>query len=65
MSGRLALLDEDNGFAIAARKIAVTHPLLKEQDDRNPRVNWDSATVAAKSTVLTTLQAVQDMSNGI
>ena len=59
--GQLALLNEDNGFAIAARKIAVTHPLLKEQDDRNPRVNWDSATVAAKSTVLTTLQALQDM----
>lgn len=60
--GQLALLNEDDGFAIIARKIAVTHPLLKEQKKRNPRVNWDSATVAAKSTVLTTLQALQDMS---
>ncbi|MCU0547681.1 MAG: DGQHR domain-containing protein [Oscillatoriaceae cyanobacterium Prado104] len=60
--GQLALLNEDNGFAIAARKIAVTHPLLKDQDNRNPRINWDSATVAVKSTVLTTLQALQDMS---
>jgi DGQHR domain-containing protein len=60
--GQLALLNEDNGFAICARKIAVTHPLLKEQDDRSPRVNWDSATVAAQSQVLTTLQALQDMS---
>lgn len=59
--GQLALLNEDNGFAICARKIAVTHPLLKEQDDRSPRVNWDSATVAAQSQVLTTLQALQDM----
>lgn len=60
--GQLALLNEDDGFSIIARKVAVTHPLLREQSDRNPRVNWDSATVAAKSTVLTTLQALQDMS---
>ncbi|MGK7874510.1 MAG: DGQHR domain-containing protein [Xenococcaceae cyanobacterium] len=60
--GQLALLNEDNGFSIVARKIAVTHPLLKEKQGRNPRVNWDSATVAAKSTVLITLQALQDMS---
>ncbi len=60
--GQLALLNEDDGFSIVARKVAVTHPLLKEVAGRNPRVNWDSATVAAKSTVLTTLQALQDMS---
>lgn len=60
--GQLALLNEDDGFSIVARKVAVTHPLLKEVEGRNPRVNWDSATVAAKSTVLTTLQALQDMS---
>jgi DGQHR domain-containing protein len=60
--GQLALLNEDDGFAIVARKVAVTHPLFKEQKTRNPRVNWDSATVATKSTVLTTLQALQDMS---
>ena len=60
--GQLAQLDEDNGFAIVARKIAVTHPLLKDKKGRNPRVNWNSATVAAKSTVLTTLQALKDMS---
>ena len=60
--GQLALLNEDNGFAIVARKIALYHPILKEEDGRNPRINWDSATVAAKSTVLTTLQALQEMS---
>lgn len=60
--GQLAQLDEDDGFSIVARKIAVTHPLLKDEGDRNPRVNWDSATVAAKSTVLTTLQALKEMS---
>ncbi|MFB2924178.1 DGQHR domain-containing protein [Aerosakkonema funiforme] len=60
--GQLAQLDENNGFAIIARKVAVTHPLLKDKPSRNPRVNWDSATVATKSTVLTTLQALTEMS---
>ncbi|MBE9054213.1 DGQHR domain-containing protein [Nostocales cyanobacterium LEGE 11386] len=60
--GQLAQLNEDDGFSIVARKIAVTHPLLEQRQDRNPRVNWNSATVAANSTVLTTLQALHDMS---
>ncbi len=59
--GQLAQLDENDGFAIVARKIAVDHPLLKDIPGRSPRVNWDSATVATKTTVLTTLQALQDM----
>ncbi|RCJ24981.1 hypothetical protein A6S26_17425 [Nostoc sp. ATCC 43529] len=60
--GQLAQLNEDDGFAIVARKIAVSHPLLEQKPNRNPRVNWNSSTVAANSTVLTTLQALQDMS---
>ncbi len=59
--GQLAQLDENDGFAIVARNIAVNHPLLKDAPGRSPRVNWDSATVATKTTVLTTLQALQDM----
>ena len=59
--GQLAVLNEDDGFSIVARKIAVKHPLFKETKYRKPRVNWDSATVASKSTVLTTLQALKDM----
>jgi DGQHR domain-containing protein len=60
--GQLAQLDENDGFSIVARKVAVTHRLLKDIEGRNPRVNWDSATVAAKATVLTTLQALKEMS---
>lgn len=60
--GQLAQLNEDDGFSIVARKIAVSHPLFAQKENRNPRVNWNSATVAANSTVLTTLQAIQDMS---
>jgi DGQHR domain-containing protein len=60
--GQLTQLNEDDGFAIVARKTAVTHPLLADKDNRKPRINWNSATVATNSTVLTTLQALQDMS---
>jgi DGQHR domain-containing protein len=60
--GQLAQLNEDDGFSIVARKIATAHPLLEQRPERKPRVNWNSATVAAKSTVLTTLQALKDMS---
>ncbi len=60
--GQLAQLNEDDGFSIVARKIAVTHPLLEQREDRHHRVNWNSATVATKSTVLTTLQALKEMS---
>lgn len=60
--GQLAQLNEDDGFSIVARKIAVSHPLLEQRENRKPRVNWNSATVAAKSTVLTTLQALKEMS---
>jgi DGQHR domain-containing protein len=59
--GQLALLNEDNGFSIIARRIAVMHPLFQEKEGRNPRVNWDGATIPAQSTFLTTLQALQDM----
>lgn len=60
--GQLTQLDEDDGFSIVARKIAVTHPLLEQREDRQARINWNSATVAPKSTVLTTLQALKEMS---
>ena len=60
--GQLAQLNEDDGFSIVARKIAVSHPLLEQKKGRKARVNWNSATVAAKSTVLTTLQALKEMS---
>jgi DGQHR domain-containing protein len=59
--GQLALLDEDDGFSIVTRQVVVSHPLFVDKPGRHPRINWDSATVASKSTVLTTLQAVTDM----
>lgn len=60
--GQLTQLNEHDGFSIVARKIATTHPLFEQQNQRKPRVNWNSATVATNSTVLTTLQALKEMS---
>ncbi len=62
--GQVTLLDEDDGFAIISRQIAVTHPLLRDDDSRPPRINWDGVSVSAKSQVLTTLQALRDMTVG-
>lgn len=62
--GQVTLLDEDDGFAIVTRQIAVTHPLLRDEAERPPRVNWDGASVSAKSRVLTTLQALKEMTVG-
>ena len=62
--GQVTLLDEDDGFAIISRQIAVTHPLLRDDDSRPPRINWDGVSVSAKSQVLTTLQSLRDMTVG-
>lgn len=55
--GQLTLLNEDSGFAIVARRLAIAHPLIKGEN----RINWDRASIASQSPALTTLQALQDM----
>ena len=39
--GQLVLLNEDDGFSIVSRRLAITHPLLKDRDEKdwNSRVN--------------------------
>jgi DGQHR domain-containing protein len=65
-AGQIAQLDEDDGFNIVGRSAAVEHPLLKATPARSehPRVNWQNATISAKSTVLTTLQTLTEMAKG-
>lgn len=65
-AGQIAQLDEDDGFNIVGRTAAVEHPLLKATPARSehPRVNWQNATISAKSTVLTTLQTLTEMAKG-
>lgn len=62
--GQLAQLDEDDGFTIVAKRIAVRHPLLRSTGVRasNPRVDWQKSTISNTSAVLTTLQTLKEMS---
>ncbi len=53
--GQLALLDEDNGFAIVARLAMVDHTLLKD------RVELDKSQLAASSPHLTTLDTLRSI----
>lgn len=64
--GQIAQLDEDNGFALVAKRAAVHHDLLRSTGTRtaNPRVNWQTSTISNTSTVLTTLQSLTEMSQG-
>ena len=52
-------LDEDYGFAIIARRAAVTHPLLKG------RVEWNKTNLAEKADQFTTLHTLKEMSHNL
>ena len=59
--GENILLDETDGFAIVARRIAVNHPLF-EGGGTNKRVNWKTTSIpGGRTTFLTTLSAIQDV----
>jgi DGQHR domain-containing protein len=60
-AGQLAQLDEDDGFSIVARSAAVEHELVRDKPGRDRRVDWDKSTISPKSTVLTTLQTLREM----
>lgn len=59
-AGEQVLLDEDDGFSIIARKMALGHRLLRR---RNPgdRVNWKSSALPAGSIWLTTGKTLRDL----
>jgi DGQHR domain-containing protein len=60
--GQLAQLDEDDGYAIVARQVAVDHPFLRKREGRtNLRVNWKNSTISGNATVFTTLQTMKEM----
>lgn len=52
--GEIALLDEDDGFAVVARYVVVMHKLLSDDD----RVHMTKGQLAASSKELTTLETV-------
>ena len=59
--GEIAQLDEDSGFAIVARRVAVSHPLFKEIKSA---VNFKNSTISKRSAHLTTLQTLTEMARG-
>ena len=58
--GELTLLDEDNGFAIVARRVGLHEPLL-QRDHPGDRVNWKNSALPARGIWLTTVAALKDM----
>lgn len=56
--GEISQLDEDNGFAIVARRVAVGHPFLK---DVKNAVNFKNSTISKRSAQITTLQTMTEM----
>lgn len=59
--GENILLDESDGFAIVARRVALEHPLFKTANG-DSRVNWKNTALPARSHWLTTLQAMREIS---
>lgn len=60
--GAAAAMDQEDGFAITARRTWKESPFLKDiKGERNPRLSPTHNTIAAKSTVLTTLATMKKM----
>ena len=60
--GAAAAMDQEDGFAITARRTWKESAFLKDRKgDRNPRISPTHNTIAAKSTVLTTLATMKKM----
>jgi hypothetical protein len=63
--GENLTLDEMNGYALVARRIALTHPLLKStkegKEGRRSRVNFKSSALPDRSEWYTTLDALTNM----
>jgi hypothetical protein len=62
-AGELALLDEDDGFAIVSRHVALTHPLFR-QNEPGDRVNWKGSALPAGSKWLSPHSTIVDMTRG-
>lgn len=60
--GENILLDETDGYAILARRLALDHPLFKGPGTTARRVNWKTASIpGGRVPFLTTLSTIQEM----
>jgi hypothetical protein len=66
--GEIAILDEDYGFAVAAKTIAFSNPLFKK-DEAGDRINWKTNALPSGSKWLTSsvtlIEMVADYLSGI
>lgn len=62
-SGELAVLDEDDGFAIVARDMALKHRLFRDTKPGD-RVNWKNTALPAGSKWLTAISTMRHMAAG-
>ncbi|BAN34912.1 DGQHR domain-containing protein [Sulfuricella denitrificans skB26] len=62
-AGQIHQLDEDNGFALVAKRVTTSHPFLSAIGEG--RVNWENNTISSRSTSFTTLQALTEMAKGV
>jgi hypothetical protein len=58
--GDLALLNEDDGFAILAKKAAIEHDLLRKREGVPSRVEWERPTLVKSSSAFTTLETLKE-----
>ncbi|GEM_PF-2374086 len=59
--GENILLDETDGYAIVARRLAVNHPLF-EGGGTNRRVNWKTTSIpSGRTPFITTLSTIQEI----
>lgn len=62
-AGQLHQLDDDNGFALVAKRVSTSHPFFTGGDGK--RVNWENNTISTRSLNFTTLQALTEMVRGL
>lgn len=58
--GQMDQLNEDDGFAIVARRVATEHAFLKSGTHQD-RVEWSAPNISERSVALTTLKTLREM----
>ena len=60
-AGELATLDDDDGFSVIARQVALTHKLFEKDTKKGDRINWKSTAMPAGSHALTGVATLRSM----
>ena len=61
--GEEAMLDETDGYKIVGRKVGLSHPIFKSNDESAPtRINMTDQSIPKESNWITTLEAITNIS---